>query len=303
MMTGGYGHTSVQEDQSFGGIRRLELRLPFQPGSVNVYLVPQENGWILVDCGMNMPATLSTYQDAGVRWSDIRQTVLTHVHPDHSGLAAQIRELTGAPVRMHRREEHVLKSFRVPEPWLAWQDEILREAGVPEISRSSIQDATLQLRQLFPAMDADSYIEDGEVIPTALGPMQAMLTPGHSPGHICFYFPEKKILLAGDQLLKPRAPHVEWNPDGSALSGFRESLERISNLDVDWVLPSHGRPYRGHRARVESILNRSREMEEQIRDLRAGGINSAHDLAGAFWNRTLQPFEHRNAVFEILAYM
>ena len=289
--------------RNFGGIRRLELGLPFQPGSVNVYLVPQENGWILVDCGMNMSTTLSAYADAGIRWPDIRQTLLTHVHPDHSGLAARIRELTGAPVRMHRREEDVLKSFRVPERWLAWQDTILREAGVPEPSRGAIQYVTSHLQQLFPAMEADSYIEDGEVIHTALGPMRAMLTPGHSPGHICFYLPEKKILLAGDQLLKLRAPHVEWNPEGNALAEFREALEGISNLDVEWVLPSHGRPYRGHRTRVETILNHSREMDVQIRSLQANGFGSAHDLAGAFWSRTLEPFEHRNAVFEILAYL
>src|SRR5689334_17562118 len=77
-----------------GGIRRVELPLPFQPGSVNVYLVPQEEGWILVDCGMNMPDTYSVYESAGIEWPRIRQTVLTHVHPDHSGLAARIRELT-----------------------------------------------------------------------------------------------------------------------------------------------------------------------------------------------------------------
>ena len=156
---------------------------------------------------------------------------------------------------------------------------------------------------LFPALEADSYIEDGEVIPTALGPMQALLTPGHSAGRLCFYFPKKKILLAGDQLMKPRTPHVEWNPEGSALAEFRASLEALSHLDVDWVLPSHGRPFRGHRTRVEVILNHSREMDVQLRNLRASGIDSAHDLAGAFWNRTLQPFEHRSAVFEILAYL
>jgi glyoxylase-like metal-dependent hydrolase (beta-lactamase superfamily II) len=250
-----------------------------------------------------MPSSLTTYEEAGIRWSDIRQTVLTHVHPDHSGLAAQIRELTGAPVRMHHREAQVLKNLRVPEPWLAWQDDILRQAGVPEPERSHIQVASLRLQRFFPAMEADSHIRHEEVILTDVGPMRAMLTPGHSPGHLCFYFPDKKILLAGDQLLKPHAPHVEWNPLGCALADFRASLEGISNLDIDWVLPSHGRPFNGHRARVEAILNHSREMDAQIRNLRASGIDSAHDLASAVWNRCLQRFEHRNAVFEILAYL
>ena len=204
---------------------------------------------------------------------------------------------------MHRREAHVLKSLREPKPWLAWQEEILRQAGVPEPERDDIQVASLRLQKFFPAMETDSHIQDGEEILTDLGPMQARLTPGHSPGHLCFYFPDKKILLAGDQLLKARAPHVEWNPMGCALADFRASLEGISNLDIEWVLPSHGRPFHGHRARVEAILNHSREMDAQIRNLQASGIDSAHGLARAVWNRGLQRFEHRNAVFEILAYL
>src|SRR5438132_877675 len=104
-MDNGEPRQDATHTQDLGGIRRLELRLPFNPGFVNVYLVPQETGWILVDCGMNMPSVLPAYEEAGVRWSDIRQTILTHVHPDHSGMAACIRELSGAPVRMHRREE------------------------------------------------------------------------------------------------------------------------------------------------------------------------------------------------------
>src|ERR1041385_1855478 len=99
------------------GIRRVALPLPFQPGSVNVYLVPQEDGWILVDCGINMPEALPAYEAAGMRWTEIGETVLTHVHPDHAGLAARIRELTGAPVRMHRREEDMLKGLETPRQW------------------------------------------------------------------------------------------------------------------------------------------------------------------------------------------
>ena len=289
--------------KDFGGIRRLELPLPFPPGSIHAYLVPQEEGWILVDCGMDLPNTVSAYESAGIRLSDIRQTLLTHVHPDHSGLAARIREWSGAPVRMHHREESALKSLREPEHWLGWQDETLRQAGVPSPMRVRIEVASLGLRRLFPNMPADSYIDDGDVIPTSLGPMRAMLTPGHSPGHLCFYLPEAKILLTGDQLLKPRTPHLEWDAEGSALAEFRASLEDLARLDVEWVLPSHGQAFRDHTVRIEFLLEHSRRMAAQICSLRAGGIESPHDLARAFWKRPMNAFEHRNAVFEMLAYL
>ena len=183
----------------------------------------QEDGWILVDCGVNVPSVLSAYELAGIEGPDIRQIILTHVHPDHSGLSACIREVSGAPVRMHRNEQEVLRSVSDPEPWINWQDGILDEAGVPREMRHNIRGATRELRSFYPDVAADSYIEHGDAIPTGLGQMQALLTPGHSPGHLCFYFPEKKILLAGDQLLRPNTPHVEWYRDGCALDEFRAS--------------------------------------------------------------------------------
>jgi glyoxylase-like metal-dependent hydrolase (beta-lactamase superfamily II) len=293
----------AEPDQDFEGIRRVELPLPFPPGSVNVYLVPQEDGWILLDCGVNVPSVLSAYKLAGIEWTDIRQIILTHVHPDHSGLSARIREVTGAAVRMHRNEQEILWGVSDPEPWLDWQDGILSDAGVPQDMRHNIRGATRELRSFYPDVAADSYIEHGDLIPTALGLMQALLTPGHSRGHLCFYFPERRILLAGDQLLRPNTPHVEWYREGCALDEFRASLKAMAQLDVEWVLPSHGRAYRGHKQRIDSLLEHSLDMEARIRDMVARGMDVPHDLASAAWRVPLPPFEHRNAVFEVLAYL
>ncbi len=290
-------------EQDFGGVRRIELPLPFRPGYVNVYLVPLEDGWILVDCGMDLPDVTSAYEKAGIDWSSIRQTLITHSHPDHSGFAERIRRLTGAPVRMHHHEDAFLNTMRTPTEYLAWQEEVLRRAGVPESALGGIWKSCLQMNSFFPAISADSYIEDGEIIPTALGPMQALLTPGHTRGHLCFHLPDAKILIAGDQILNPRTPHLEWDSETDALAEFRVSLERLQQLDPEWVLPSHGRPSSGREARIRALLEHSREMAGQIARLQSEGSCSPHELALAFWKRPMSAFEHRNAVFEMLAYL
>ena len=292
-----------QPPQDLGGIRRVELPVSSQRGSVNIYLVPQQDGWILVDCGMNLPNVLPAYEAAGIDWSTIRQIVLTHTHPDHAGFAERIRQLTGAPVRMHRRENELLKKLRAAEQWLSWQDEVLQWARVPHSARGCIRDAFQEMQPFFPTLAADSYIEHGEIIPTALGPMKALLTPGHSQGHLCFYVAEKKLLLAGDQLLRPRTPHLEWYAEGNALADFRASLRQLQILSVDWVLPSHGRAFAESEGRIASLLDCSRDMGNRIASLRARGNESAHQLALAYWKRPMTPFEHRNAVFEMLAYI
>ena len=79
--------------------------------------------------------------------------------------------------------------------------------------------------------------------------------------------------------------------------------ELLARLDVEWVLPSHGQAFRDHTVRIEFLLEHSRRMAAQICSLRAGGIESPHDLARAFWKRPMNAFEHRNAVFEMLAYL
>jgi len=274
-----------------GGIQRIEIPLPVAPGSVNVYLVPVEDGWILVDCGMNVPGAMRAYEEAGVDLRSVRRIFLTHIHPDHSGLAAVLKERTGAPVRMHPNEDETLGRLRTPEAWLALQNEALESAGVPEAFRRRIGSASLVMRRMFPAgLRADGYLQDGDVIPTLAGPMRVIATPGHSTGHVCFYFPEKKLLLAGDHLHVADGPHL----DGG---GYLESLCKLARLDVRWVMPSHGRPFRDLGARIEELRFWFWQRASAVRRMAALGWN-AHQITQSRWADGLNPFQHGRGVME-----
>ena len=82
-----------------GGIRRVTKPLPMRPGHVHSYLLPSDDGWTLVDTGIGAP-------DARERWTaelaqldgPVTVILVTHFHPDHVGAAADLAELTGAPV-------------------------------------------------------------------------------------------------------------------------------------------------------------------------------------------------------------
>ena len=86
-------------DELDGGIRRVTLPLPTRPGHVHAYLLPGEDGWTLVDTGVGLPDAKETWaaelEQAGGRVATI---FVTHFHPDHVGAAADLHELTGAPV-------------------------------------------------------------------------------------------------------------------------------------------------------------------------------------------------------------
>src|SRR5580700_2854331 len=90
----------------------LELPLPFSLGIVNVYLVRLEAGWLLIDTGMQTEACFDALARAleglSVEWRDIRHILLTHIHPDHMGLASRLIAVTGATLDLHRADDELL---------------------------------------------------------------------------------------------------------------------------------------------------------------------------------------------------
>jgi len=259
--------STIRFQQDFGGIQRVEVPPSFPSGSANIYLVPQKDGWILMDCGMNLQHLLPIYESGAIAWSTIRQIVFTHFQPDYADLKSEIQQLTGGAVRMPFRTDDLLNRLRATVHCLSWQDRLLHWAGLLDPVRGCVRTAYPP----SPPLVAGSYIEDGEIIPTALGSMQALLTPGHSSGQLCFYFAKRKLLLAGDQLSRPCA-------DGRALADFRASLRKLQILNVDWVLPSHGRPCSASEYRIASFLDGRREMASRVGCLRARGNESAREL-------------------------
>src|SRR5690242_7145249 len=111
----------------------LALPLPFELKSVNVYLVKLEDGYMLVDCGMETEAAFETLRGAmaerGIDWREIRQILLTHMHPDHMGMAARLLELSGAQLAMHQAEARQLQLVTGGGRRIPWLDETYRQAG------------------------------------------------------------------------------------------------------------------------------------------------------------------------------
>src|SRR4029078_545471 len=90
-------------DELAAGIRRVTLPLPTRPGHVHAYLLPRDDGWTLVDTGLGLPGAEGRWaSELGELPGPVRQIVVTHFHPDHVGAAADLVELTGAPVAQGR---------------------------------------------------------------------------------------------------------------------------------------------------------------------------------------------------------
>lgn len=289
------------------GIHMLELPLPFSLGIVNVYLVRLESGYMLIDTGMQTEACFQALTRAleglSVDWPDIRQILLTHIHPDHMGLASRIVALSGANLALHRADDQLLADITDPDRHRDWQQEVLTIAGVTPEMRDLVHSSLLEIQQSFQRLTPDRLLSGGESFTTPHGALEVIWTPGHSPGHVCLYDQGRRVLISGDHILEHISPNIGWQPGRDVLGEFLSSLDLIAALEVDLILPSHGAPFSGHRAWVRKTQEHHAERCARIVSLVDSGARTAHEIAGQLWNRKLSPFHYRFAIFEVLAHL
>jgi glyoxylase-like metal-dependent hydrolase (beta-lactamase superfamily II) len=289
------------------GAYLVELPLPYSLTPINVYLVRLSEGYLLVDCGMDTEdcrnALLNALRDLSASWRDIRRILLTHVHPDHMGLAPRLVELTGARLLMHKDDVDYLNVLAKYDEYSAWSADVLREAGVSPDIIARIGAAAEGIHVSFQKLSPDVMLSGGEKIEASIGTLDVHWTPGHSPGHVCLYNAEHRGLFSGDQMLTEITPNIGWHPGREALSEYLNSLEDLARLEIDLVLPAHGAPFSNHREWIRKTVAHHADRCARILAELAAEPKTAADLVPRLWDRTLAPFHYRFAVFEILAHL
>ena len=199
----------------------------------NVYLLRSGKGFALVDSGWagDLGRILAQFQEAGYALSELHSIVITHWHGDHTGNAAELAQRSGAQIVAHRDEVPYLERTK-PLPRGSPAKRLLNWLG----------DRTLLRRS---PCKVDCQVQDGDLI-EALGRMQVIHTPGHTPGSICLYHPERRILFCGDALFNM---HPITGRPGLGLhmrlvtldnAQARDSVARLSALPIQVLCCGHG---------------------------------------------------------------
>jgi glyoxylase-like metal-dependent hydrolase (beta-lactamase superfamily II) len=248
---------------------------------VNVFLLATSDGPLLIDAGLSGPAPLDAVHgflaQAGFPVSSLRCVLLTHAHIDHIGLATPLRELSGAWLGMHRAEADDLARFpRQHEAMSEMARAILVAGGGPLNGQGAALwldgqiDPEVRRALTVEPLVADRLLEDGEVLEFPDRRLRVIWAPGHSPGHLCFWDPERGHLFTGDLFL-PDAQSLPWigPTDHDALGQFLASVARVARLPAKLVLPGHGAPTseldRLARARRVTIAVFLREVAASVR--------------------------------------
>lgn len=219
-------------------IYRLGTRL------VNWYLVVTDEGITVVDCGLpryfdQLPRALDSI---GASMEDLTAVILTHNHSDHLGAAPRLIESQGLFPLIHELDAPTLRGD-APAKGLPG---VLSVAWRPTMARFLIH-VVANGGAKPPKLEVSTF-RDEEVLDVPGKPV-VVPTPGHTPGHCCFLFEDRKVLFTGDALVmrdstrgRPGASLHTLNEDRDRAA---ESLARIENLDVDLILSGHGEPFRG----------------------------------------------------------
>ena len=252
------------------------------------YLVQEEDGWLMVDSGYNDKACFDALcrqiDSLGITLRDIRWLVITHYHPDHSGLANLIKAASGAKVVMHRDDWNILQNIvGSSEEWninglVPW----VRSLGVPPIELEGFREMATFGRRLFPTgLEVDILLQGEENPVGDSGRLRAILTPGHSPGHICIYDEKSKVLFSGDHILVGITPHISPSHLTSydQLAQYLNALRKVQYLDVGLVLPAHERPFDHLSRRVDELLEHHRGRLEEVLIALSKGMLSPWDVA------------------------
>jgi glyoxylase-like metal-dependent hydrolase (beta-lactamase superfamily II) len=298
-------------------LHRLSIPLPDTPlGTVNAYAVPCDDGVRLIDCGWNTPVAYDSLtrdlEALGASISDIREILITHIHPDHYGLAERLAAESGAPVAMHRLEamyvgaryEDVAALVAEMETWLAIN-------GVPAAELEAMAAASLGIMRRVGARKPDILLEGGELLEWGSLSLEVRWVPGHSAGLICLYDVDDQILLSSDHVLQHISPHVGLHAQslGSPLDDYLDSLRSVRDLPVRQVLPGHGEPFTNLQGRVDEIIAHHERRNERILGVLDRPM-TAYDVASRLsWRGSqtgwalLEPFQRRMAVTETIAHL
>src|SRR5580693_7569062 len=235
------------------------------------YLVDGRGGPALIDTGwpteQGWSALVDGVRQAGHDIAGLKYVLVTHAHADHLGMASRVREASGALVGMHPAESATLRHRVEPQAWRLRLTDWLRTRGAPDEQAAEMSDLMTGLIGLHARlMRPDVDIEDGSLPLGAGTAMRAVWTPGHTPGHLCFYDEQRDVLLTGDHVLPRITPHIGLAPgsEGDPLGDYQASLRALAKYDPAEVLPAHEYRFADLGARLEALLRHHRARLAEI---------------------------------------
>jgi glyoxylase-like metal-dependent hydrolase (beta-lactamase superfamily II) len=280
------------------GVHRLAIPTPFMVGRVNAYLI-EDSPLTLVDSGPNSAKALDELEQAlaarGHTIEEIELLVISHQHMDHFGLASILARRSGAEVAALEPLAPYLAAYgRETDLDDAFAENVMLRHGIPPEIVTALRAVSAGFRAWGSAVEVTRPLADGSELKLRDRTLRVLHRPGHSPSDTVFHDESRRMMLAADHLIA----HISSNPllarplgtepdtadpRPQALITYMASLAKTREMDLDLVMPGHGRPITDHVSLIDERFRLHARRAEKIRRLIEKEPRTAHEIAQELW--------------------
>ena len=309
------------------GVRWLRMNLPFALDHINLWLLRDEmsgpdgkrQGWTIVDCGITNDATRSAWEQVFANelgGLPVLRVIVTHMHPDHMGLA-------------HWLTEHWSTAEHDCRLWISATDynvarlasgstagiggkataDFMAQHGLSdEASLQQIRERTNYYANMVPKVpERYRRLMNGMAVHINGHQWTCHVGHGHAPEHMALHCDALGVLISGDMVLPRISTNVsvmDLEPEADPLMQYLDSIERMRVIPADTlVLPSHGRPFRGLHTRIDQLKSHHDDRFADVLAACAHAPQSAADLLMVLFKRKLDLHQTTFAMGESIAHL
>jgi len=270
-----------------------EIPLPGNPlKAINCYFIKGTDRNLIVDTGFNTEEGRTSMVSAMAELGfDACKTdlLVTHLHSDHCGLAAQLShedmQVFSGPI-----DGEIINDMAHREYWEKFdQLSIFMDLGQDQIAFDEHPGYKFCPKKEV----AFTYLTEGSILNVGSYAFQVVDFPGHTPGHIGLYEPNHRILISGDHILEKITPNIAfWGFEQDILAIYLQSLDKAAALDVDIVLSSHRAVIRDHQRRIHELkAHHYHRLDEILGILKDRPLTVRQVAAAMHWDLRISDWE------------
>jgi len=304
------------------GVRWLRMPLPFALDHINLWLLRdaidaeggRREGWSIVDCGIANDPTRAAWEQIFAHELDglpVLRVIVTHMHPDHVGLAHWLTERHGVRLWISATDYNTARIASTSTTGHGG-DGTARFVASHGLTDPDSLDKIRARRNYYASMvpqvpGSFRRLMDGDRLAIHGRDWSCHAGYGHAPEHISLHCPSLATLISGDMVLPRISTNVsvyEIEPESNPLQLYLDSLRRLRALPADTlVLPSHGRPFIGMHTRIEQLIAHHDARLAEVIDACGKAPQSAADLLPVLFKRPLDLHQTTFAIGESIAHL
>jgi len=296
------------------GVHWLRMPLPAALDHINLWLLEDGDDWVIVDTGFANDETRALWRTLAKDRMGGRtapRIIVTHFHPDHSGLAGWLCQQHDATLWISRTEwlMHKMLMFDDAGRNSGFQAEFYRLHGLHADDAYKMVKRGNAYQWVSVEAPHDFHrLTDGETFEVGGRGWRVIVGTGHAPEHVSLYCEALGVLISGDQILPRITPNITLpgsQPTTNPLDDYLTSIERFRALPEDTlVLPSHILPFRGLHRRVAQLQRHHADRLGEILEAVDRPMTAAEVVPVLFGaGRELDLFQRGFAMGEALAHL